>query len=640
MKALDVLFGAAAVVVSATILAIFLYFFIGPAEENKGESAPEAKFSIIEIGRAGNYGYVVYDINGTGELKIVSYERRGFKDIIVINDSEGVEISRLPELVDRVKPIEKYGYTVEISNRRMLGKGIYIVATGGIPNYVLDDIKNNVTEGIVIYIGQKDLVLRSGRLVNENWYDSLDEAQKKRLLIYNKTTLGAYLEEENNTMITDVLENKWSYENAVTYNISGSGRGTRTILLNSSRFIRVIYDVGRYKGVVDSVELRAPRIVLHPIPESVFPWQTAELTYSLGRTNGTAYFIVAQNGVDVSSEMLKRVSEESVFIKRLNYRQPGDYILIVKDNDGVVASGILHVRELKIEYVGKSLNRYHFNVTVDNVPLKSAEVYASLNNSTEKKKFYISNGELAIGALLQKGENIFNIEIEGTTYHVPVTHAEESVWEIYIKYGIPGLSLVLVVYVVARLSKRPVYILRVPEGGREIRKEVRVRRDALMSAIEKIREDTKLRKYPITVSEFEIALKRYITNGADVSEGNVEEILRKLVYDGLLEQYNGYYQPVGEGRIKEKALLRTIREHLIANGIMFKEVGNKFTTKDFDIGLYGEKYDRKTIIVVENDDEIERIMNSLGERERVELRIKQANGLITFTKINRLGEIL
>ncbi|MEM3075924.1 MAG: hypothetical protein QW590_03805, partial [Candidatus Bilamarchaeaceae archaeon] len=97
---------------------------------------------------------------------------------------------------------------------------------------------------------------------------------------------------------------------------------------------------------------------------------------------------------------------------------------------------------------------------------------------------------------------------------------------------------------------------------------------------------------------------------------------------------------VGEGRIKEKALLRTIREHLIANGIMFKEVGNKFTTKDFDIGLYGEKYDRKTIIVVENDDEIERIMNSLGERERVELRIKQANGLITFTKINRLGEIL
>ena len=277
---------------------------------------------------------------------------------------------------------------------------------------------------------------------------------------------------------------------------------------------------------------------------------------------------------------------------------------------------------------------------MDGVPLDSAEVIASINNSTEKKKFHVSDGELNIGAILEKGDNVFNIEIEGKTFHVHVLYKEESVWDIYLKYGLPGLLIVLVVYVVARLSKRSTYIIRISEGSREIRKEVRVGKQQIIDAVSKMKRDIKLRKYPITVSEFEIAIKRYITNGADITDGNVEEILRKLVKSGLLEHYGEYYQLAKEGNIKEKAMLRTVREKLIENGIPFKEDGKKFVTKDFEIGLYGEKYEKKAIVVIENEIAKEEIMKVVDDKETIKLKIKEANGLVTFVPIKKIGDVL
>jgi len=640
MKLRNILIGIGIIAVLAVLgTGAFLFLYLPQIEQADNETMQETSFEIIEIGRAGDQGYVAYDLYGGGSLTIVSYRVRGFKDITIINDESGIESERIPELAEKIEPLGKFGYDIKLSDRKLLGKGIYIVATGAMPNYVLDDLQNNVTDAVVIYIGRKDLVLRSGALSDENWYDSLLPEQQDRVLIYDGT-LGSYLDSDDETMARYIMENRWSYEESVTYNISKTGKSTKTVPMRNSRYIRVIYDIENIKGITDSVDLEPPAVLLKPNPSSIYPWESAILEYKLNQTEGTAYFIVRKNGMEITAERLKTVlKNDTVFFKPLSYSEGGEYILEVKDNAGTIGSGILHVNQVEIEYIGKIWNRYIFNVTLDGEPMEG-DAIASINNATEKRKFHISDGELSIGALLEKGENVFNIEIEGEMFYVTVIYAEESVWDIYLKYGIPGLFIVIIVYVIARLSKRPTYTIRISEGSREIRKEVKVKKEHILEAISKIRKDTKLRKYPITVTEFEIAIKRYITNGADITDGNVEEILRKLTKEGLVEHYGEYYQLTGEGNIREKALLRIIRENLIENGMPFKESGKKFVTKDFEIGLYGEDYEKKAIVVMENEEEIEKIMKVVDDDKAVQLRIKEANGLVTFIPIKKIGEVL
>ncbi|MFH1222629.1 MAG: hypothetical protein V1492_06120 [Candidatus Micrarchaeota archaeon] len=637
MKLRYVLLGAFAIILA--VIAVAFVFYQPPEQQTNDTIIQKPFFNIVELGRAGNYGYLVYDMRGAGNLTLVSYRLRGFREVTLINDNEGIEANRITDLAEKLKPLEKYGYTLRISERRTLGRGIYVVATGAMPNYVLDDLKNNASDGIVVYIGRKDLVLRGGTMYNESWYSELTPEQKDRLLIYDGT-LGSYLDSGQNNMSRDLMENRWSYESSETFAVSGTGKQTKKIALNNSKYIRVIYELGGARGITDSVELQSPQLVLTPQPEDIYTWQTATLQYDMTTTNGTVYFVIAKNGQEVNSERLRRVTDESIFVERISLKEPGEYVLTLKDNDGVIGSGMLHVKELQVVYAGKTFNKYVFNVTVDGQPMNGLTAYGSLGNSTDRRKYYVNDGELAIIALLDKGENIFNIEIEGTQFHITVINNESRIWDVYLNYGLPGLGIVLVVYGIARLSKRPVYTLRVPEGSSDIRKELRMNQEKVVDAIVKMKKDAKLRDYPITLAEFEMAVKRYLTNGADVTDGNVEEILRKLVDSGKLEQYGEYYQLPKEGDIKERSLMRAIRENLIEDGISFKETGRKFSTKDFDVGLYREKYDRKAIIVVENQEDIDKVIAEMSDRDRAKMEVKRANGLLTFVTIKKLPEVL
>lgn len=636
MKLRDVLIVAAIIVV--LFIAYSAYNYVSSHEEEKKE-IKNISFSIKKIDRAGDYAYVVFSLNGEGNMTLVGYEKYAPQKITVINDNEGVDSEKIPQLFERIKPLQDYGYTVELSERRVMVKGINIVATGAMPNYILDAIKANQTDAVVVYIGRKDWLLQSGSIVESRWYDNLDEDQKKRILMYNDTLTNFLNNKKEENMIDDILKNGWSSEKSETFFIRGNGTTqTRALKINQSKYVRVIYNIENKKGVVDSAPLPPkPEIVLNPEPAVIYPWQTATLVYKIERSNGTVYFSIYKNNVEEQTERLRRVVEGSYFSETLAQKEPGHYILILRDNSGVIGSGILHVADLNVEYARKMYNTYYFNVLVDGAPLKSATIYASLNEGKEKRKYYVSNGELAINALLKKGENVFNIEVEGKTYAIKVVNTQESIWDFYLTYGLPGGLLVLAVYIFARLTKRATYTLRISEGGKEIRDEVRVKESEILEAMEKMARDAKLGDYPLTTMEFEIALKRYITHDAEVTEGNITEILRRLIKKGKIENYGDYYQIAGKGDIKEKALLRQIREKLIENGTAFKELKRGFATKDFDIVLNGEKYsDKRTIVVFENEAEIAEFEKKMDEKERAVAKIKQANNLLVFTTINNL----
>jgi uncharacterized DUF497 family protein len=632
-----------------TLLIIFLVVVLSIAvllvsgvvvivEEEKG-AEEETRFNIIEMGRAGQYGYVIYDFAGEGNITLISYRKEALREITIIDDDEGIEMGRLEEFAEMFKSLEKYGYDIKISDRRKIGDGIYVVPTGAMPTYVLDDILNNVTDGVVIYVGSKNYLLRGG-LTERNWYDELTPEQKDRILVYESTSLGEYMEEEEFTIADDIIENKWSFERKKTYNILGDGRRTSTIEMTDGNYIRVLYDLKERKGITDSVKLKEETNILNPAPGSVYPWEDSTLTFYLNKSNGTAFLSVSKDGNEVKSEMLRRVTNGSVFVKRLQFKEPGDYILRVRDNTGTIASGILHLKNLEIVYAGKTGFNYFFRVMVDGAPLDDAEVTAGLKDSEMRKTFYVDGGDLVMGAKLEKGENIFVIDIEGTTKEVPVTYAEESILDFYINYLTPGIVLILIVYVVARFSRKPVYVLRASEGSGDIRKEIKIRKSDVLEAFRMIRRDIKIGNSPITTHEFEMALKRYVTKGADVTEGNVEELLKRLVDAGILQSYRHYYQFADEKDIKEKVLLRMAREALIESGINFRKAKDKFVAKDYEVGLFSAKFDKKAIIVVDREGDIRKIYNSLDEKGKTKLRIKEANGMITFVTIDRLGEVL
>ncbi len=627
------------IIVVVFILGGVLFFFVGGALLG-GEEIEEVPlhFRVEEMGRAGNYGYVVYDFAGQGNVSLITFRKESPKTITVIKDDEGIEMDEFDEFVELLGPLEKYDYKIEVSDRRVLESGINIVPTGAMPTYVLDDLQNNLTDGVVVYLGKTDLTLRVG-LSERQWYTELTDEQKDRILVYEKT-LDEYMGEGDFRIVDDIIENRWSMVGKTTYSIEGDGRKTSTIEMEDGLFVRVVYDLGAKKGLTDSIALPPVSNVLEPEPQSKYPWEDSELRFHLETTEGQAYLSVYKDGSELKSKRLGSVAAGNVYREILDYEEAGEYILMVEDNSGTIASGVLHVKELRIDYIDSIGYTYFFSVTVDGVPLNSAEVEASINNSTEKKKFYVTNGELSIGAKLQRGENIFNVDIEGTTLKVPVIYERENILDVYINYGIPGLLLVALVYAGARITRRPTYVLKATEGTSEIRKEIRIKMHDLVAAFREVRKDIKIGKSPITAKEFEMAMKRYITKGADVTEGNIEEMLKKLVNKGILESHRQYYQFAGEGDVKENVLLRMIRENLIENGIAFRTAHNRFVTKDYEIGLFGEKFDKKAIIVVDDENEIRKIISGLSDDERAKLRIKEANGLVTFVPIDRLGMIL
>ena len=149
-----------------------------------------------------------------------------------------------------------------------------------------------------------------------------------------------------------------------------------------------------------------------------------------------------------------------------------------------------------------------------------------------------------------------------------------------------------------------------------------------------------LGKSPITTHEFTISLKRYLTNGADITEGNVEEILNKLVKSNYLENHRDYYQLHGEGDVKRNVLHRIVREKLIESGTAFKEEGSKFVLKNMEIGFFGEHFTKKAIVVVDDEAEIKRILSSLNQRHQASIKIAQINDTLSFITIDKLSGVL
>ncbi|HID73209.1 TPA: hypothetical protein EYP38_04670 [Candidatus Micrarchaeota archaeon] len=175
----------ALIVVIALVAGAAYYFMLSP-EAIASEEQESGTFTAIEMKRAGNDGYAVFNHRGDANVTIISLDQEPSRKVTIINDTDGIEMERLPEFAEYMKGLQSYGFDVEVSDRLVLGEGIFIVPTGAIPNYVYDDLWYNATNATVIFIGEDDLVIRRG-VKKENWYYSLTPAQRNRVVLYELT---------------------------------------------------------------------------------------------------------------------------------------------------------------------------------------------------------------------------------------------------------------------------------------------------------------------------------------------------------------------------------------------------------------------------------------------------------------------
>lgn len=616
----------------AVVIALLLTPREGPIQT---ESAVGGEFSPIGFGRAGEIGYLMYNIKGSGSLTLLTLTQQPEKNIAVLND-KGIGTDRFDEFIDRLLILEKYGYRIKVvSSFSKIKDGIVLVPTGAMPLYFLDAIgKENTT---ILYIGSKELILSEGTK-RRNWYDELSPEQRSRLIVRD-TTIDELLDKGMEGLLTELIENSWAVKERKEIWLKGDGDGTATINMRNTSYVRAIWDFGDHKGLFDSPAMPPQPVVVKSEKESFFPWEHTILEFDIEKSNGTAYMVIEKNGFRVRKEQLRRVTEGNVFIKKLSLSEPGVYIIKIVDNSGQIGGGSVHVKNLSITLSGVRGNNYIFTVNVDGKAPQSTRVGVSLNNGTAIHEFYLSNGQLTIPAKLRKGQNTFHFSIFGTVVDFEIKHEEEGVIDVYTKYGIPGLLLVALVYIGARAMRKPVYRIRTTDEPREIRGEVRISLQQAKELFRTVRSDLGLTG-PITAHEYAIGLKRYITEGADVSDGNVEQLLKKMVKAGVVESHKGFYQLSGEGNVKRAVLKRIATDELIKRGIPFRRSGEKLITANYEIGFFGDRFNKKAIIIFEDEHDMATVLNNLDKKQKAALEVQRFNGVVELVTVDQLGEML
>lgn len=618
------------------VLLVFAVILITPVQKAILGDNSTPDFRVVDHGRVAGDSYVAYSYSGSGSIKLLSLNSTPLREVYLL-DQKGIGNDRFADFASRVKPLEDYGFSVRtVGPDSDVTSGIYIVTTGAMPTYVLENLKRSPGM-VVIYFGQTDLLIKA-TTKKEDWYSGLPPGVQRRVIVKNMTA-DSLLDSGMDDFISEILENRWSVANEKIVSVSGSGNATSVLPMAGGQFMRAVYSVEGIRGMYEG---NANPPANHISVESnVFPWEEGWAEIVIEKSSGIAALSIKKDGEVVENETLDRISEQSVFRKLMKFSNAGDYVLEVRDNNGLIANGLFHVKNLTISLnESRDSSFYLFYVAVDGEPVRDTKALVKVKDSQNPpQEFSITNGFVPIQARFKDGSGALLFNIYGGNVEVKVAAGQENIYDTYLRYGPIGLVAILVVYVFARINKKQTYVIRVGEVAPEIRRELKMGSDLAKEIFKSARKNLKI-EGPLRAHEFSVGLKRYVTDGADVTEGNVEEILKKMESLGIILSWNGYYQLARDGRIKANVMKRIIREKLIERGVHFKLSGEKFVTRDFEIGFFGDHFSGKAIIVFEDMADIKKEIAGLEEKQRSRLFIKEFNGVLNLISIDKLDEVL
>ncbi len=620
------------------VLGIVAFLLFLPSKDEIEITSGTAE--VLSFGRAGDEGYAIVNLNGTGVFCILSLEEAPKRNLYILSE-EGVGMESFDEFMDSLYELENYGFLVQIVGRSKLltlKKQIIVIPTGAMPDYILESIDELASDNKIIYIGKTNFIKKKD-LKMSFWVNELGNGTEEKLIIYDMT-LDEFIDKGKlGAFIDSIIENSWALENKVEYSFEDvNEKKTLFTGLPKTGYISVIFDSETEHFLVDSGFIREDTITINA-DDIVFPWEISNVEFSINESIGKAFYSLEKNGVVLLTEELGRIDVEKAFFFPFEFDAPGDYIMKIYDSVGVRGTERIHVKDIDISLETAEDLRYIFFVNIDGEPVESGMVYVSLNDG-EERRYAISHGYVTISAKTEKGMNLFKMKYLQFYAEVPYESKAEDWLGAITTFGIPGLVVILIIFAYVWAAKKPMYKLRLEHSSSEKRRELPVKEKQIIETFGGVEKLFRWKQIPLTSKEIMIGLKKRITDGADISDGNLENILKKLMEKDLVESHLEYYQLKGWGDVKKNVLLRIIQDKLIEKGTTFKRVEDGFLVGNRVITPVYDHRKEKTIVVFEDAEEVRRFIKGMSEDNRAVFELKKENDILQITTLSRLDEIL
>lgn len=619
---------AALAFVIILVLAVLIISML-PEEKAQIQVAQNGTASPIEFGRAGDYGYLTFAYNGSGNVSLIALSEPP-KTRIIVFKKDYLNTERYSYFMDELRKLEQKGFSIsEVESIGNPNNSIIIIPSGAMPLDILERIDSLCANNKLIYIGKSNLIF-SNKMIQFDWFNNISNFSKSHIIIIEKS-LDEFYSDKNFTIFSDIERNSWAVENFDSFQYSGEGVKTIFLELRNASWLRML-------PAYDSAEF--PRQTNQLIgKDNIFPWEKISLTFSLNSTSGISNYTVEKDGSIVTYGELDRVRGEEAFFIPLSFSSPGDYLVRVSDRTGTLGAKRIHVKELNLSLTRSYGNFYEFSIMVDGKPVDQASITIGLSHSPNNITGEVRNGKIAIRANLRQGNNTFVITLFGKQHLIPYNNNQESILQFYVKYLMLGAVLISGFYLFLRMNRKPVYKILVPESVQGRNPELRVSTKDILFAFEESERVFGWNKVPLYARELCLGLKK-LTSGMEVNEGNIEAVMKKLEEKGIVKSHLGLYSLSSWGNPKQNALRRIIRDKLVQNGIAFSEKPGGFKCKDWNIVFSPEMAGRDSIVVFEDVESKRVYLSSLDAKKRASLELKITNGVLRLVTLDELDGLL
>jgi hypothetical protein len=549
---------------------------------------------------------------------------------------------------------------------RLIENGNAIIYLGHDLSYLLND------DGSIIQNENKTIDFSDASLIDENSVVSNGSGHFMNI----PKTLNDFKDADDAAQyILDALLSS-RYQKPIStasFPLNGSFSGERTFLTEGDGavegFARIIYSAhgrnGSSNGIITRLAGKETGDLIGP--NSSFSGEEMGFKLFLNESYPQPVFLllhllIEKDGKEISSQKIGEANVMNVWFSSFsvtNSLEPGDYLLSIVDQfNGRHGSAALHVKNLSVSVIKVIENSYIFDVLLDGKPVDGERAIVSIDGGDKTVPSPVSAGRMSVMAKLPKGEHAFNVLIFGRTVTVPYKGADETPVDVYIRYGIPGLLLIAVVYIAFRQRPRRKYLLHVPDAGGEKGEVLSISKEEFLGIFNALEKEFGWKKVPLLPEELSYGIKKHLSKGGReliVTDDNVSEELERLVKKGDVSSYGDYYALsswLGRNDIVSLSLRRIVRDTLIEKGIHFSENGviraktggietHFYVFKNIR-GILGMNERAKRVVLFKDSKHLSLFKRSLleGGEERIRISLAIQNGSVFLITPDKLGEVI
>ena len=549
-------------------------------------------------------GYAILNISAPSEANISLFlVPQGQKEKVYLLDYPRIEADRYFEFRAALqRELASYGGQVDevsIEGTGELSRAVLIVPTGAFPQPLAESLPELLARGnAVIYLGRgADFLLDTdSSLVPANTSNfSLGEyagRQGSGSVLHVKKTLNSYAspQEAAHELAMLVLSAGWETPgSSAQFSVPANFSNERMFVLppadaREGQLIAIISSSSGNAVFSRSVSSGTGTVLM---PPAVFQDENMSVQAILNESYAEPVLLVMS--LDASSpagaKFTRKIGEASVrtawfnSFSMKNELPPGDYVVSANDQFGRThASCLLHVKNLSATVESADSRNFVFNISIDGKPVDAQMATVSAGNSDMSMDYPVSGGRMAVFAQLPKGEQFFRARIFGRELVVPYEGGKESALDIYIRYGIPGIIIAVVVILLFRSTPRQKYNIIVPDASEEKVRMVDASPAELLVVFEKANKDFGWSRVPLSVQEFRRAAQRHVLRGGKgvvATDSNITEVLDSLSASGKVSSWRGFYCPgawISRGKTAAGlGMRRMLRDGAIAKGAKFSE---------------------------------------------------------------------